>query len=256
MSLSWEIKNWILNRLGYLNYKFNVLINEPYFGHYLSAGQAWTQRREAMRKLLEKEMSIHKGEDYKILEIGSWGGHSTTLWASICKKFNKGKVFCIDTWQASENAPKIMKKATRGDKIMKLFLHNISSSGLKKYIFPMRGTSDNIFKILKLDNFDFVYIDGDHAYSQFKRDLINYSRLCKFGGVVCGDDLEILPSELDLENARKHQEEDFILDTKVKRHFHPGIALAIKEFFGDVSMLNGFWAMRKNKKKWEKVSLE
>ena len=53
-------------------------------------------------------------------------------------------------------------------------------------------------EILKEAAFDLIYIDGDHAYSQFKRDLINYSKLCKIGGVLCGDDLPVMTTRDDL----------------------------------------------------------
>lgn len=254
--LPYSLKSSILETAGYLNFKKCLLLNKPYFGHYLSAGQTWTQRREVMRKLLEKELSKSKSEDYKVLEVGSWGGQSAVLWASVCKEFSKGRVFCVDTWMASINSPDIMKNATKKDKIMKLFLHNIYSSGLKKYINPIRGTSDEISKVLKPKTFDFVYIDGDHAYSQFKRDLINYSKFCKIGEIVCGDDLELLPSEVDLENARNHKEEDYIEDPKTGKAFHPGITLAVKEFFKEVGMLNGFWAVRKTGRGWKKIMFE
>lgn len=220
----------------------------------MSAGQSWTQRRRIMFQTLERERERSIKKDFKVLEIGCWGGQSTILWASICKKYG-GKVYCIDTWNASENVPRIMKNAVKKDKILKLFLHNINSSGFKDYIIPIRGASDDISKVLKNNEFDFIYIDGDHSYTQFKKDLTNYTKFCKNGGIVCGDDLEILPSELDLENARRNSEKDLILDSKTRKHFHPGIALVIHEFFGKVSMLNGFWAMRKTKNGWKKVEL-
>jgi len=187
--------------------------------------------------------------------VGGWGGQSTVLWGSICRKYG-GKVYCIDHWRSSENAPKIMKKAVKKDWIFRLFLHNVKSSGLNNYIIPIRGTSDDVSKILKKNEFDFVYIDGDHGFSQFKKDLINYTKFCKVGGIVCGDDLEMPPSTLDLQNARNNCEKDLIEDPKTKRYFHPGIALGIYEFFREVDMLNGFWAMRRTKEGWKKVVLE
>lgn len=146
-----------------------------------------------------------------------------------------------------------MKNAVKNDKIFRLFSHNVLSSGLRNQIISIRGTSDDAINILKENEFDFIYIDGDHGYEQFKKDLMNYSKLCKIGGIICGDDLEVLPSELDLNNAKRNSEKDLIKDPKTKKCFHPGIALAIHDFFGDVSMHNGFWAMKKTKDKWKKL---
>lgn len=253
--LNHSIKRSILNKINYFDYKISIFMNQPYFGKYMTAGQAWPPRRKIMFETLKREREQNKKiKDYKILEVGSWGGQSTCLWGKICKKFG-GCVYCIDTWRAAPNAPEIMKNAVKKDQIFKLFLHNVKFRGLNDYIIPIRGTSDDVANILKEEWFDFVYIDGDHGYSQFKKDLINYSKFCKVGGIVCGDDLEVIPSELDLNNARKNSEVDLIEDPKTNKYFHPGIALAIYEFFGDVSMYNGFWAMRKTKTGWRKINL-
>jgi len=243
----------VLRAKGYIDFKISTFLNKPYFGPYLSASQTWPARKGVMRRLLESELSKTDDKDYKIIEIGSWAGQSALLWASACKKQGKGKVFCIDTWGASVISPKEMKDATKKDKIMKLFLHNIRSSGLKNIIFPLRGTSNDIYEILKENTFNFIYIDGDHSYKQFKRDLENYSKLCKVGGVICGDDFEIKLSDLDLDNAKRHSEEDFIKDTKTGIFFHPGIALGIKDFFKNANAYNGFWAIRKDKKGWKDI---
>jgi predicted O-methyltransferase YrrM len=248
-----NIVSIILRTKGYIDFKIAVLLKRPYFGSYLFASQTWFTRRSIMRRILENELSQTENKDYKILEIGSWAGQSTLLWASVCKKYNKGKVFCIDTWGAAVNSPKKMINATKKDKIMKLFLHNIRTSGLRRLIIPIRGTSNEVFEILKENKFDFVYIDGDHSYKQFKRDLENYSKLCTVNGIVCGDDFEISLSDLDLDNAMKHSEEDFIEDTKTKEFFHPGIALGIKDVFKNVNSYNGFWAIRKSKKGWKDI---
>ncbi len=192
---------------------------------------------------------------YKILEIGSWAGQSAILWATACKKNDKGMVFVIDTWQASENAPKGMKRGVKNNRIFNLFLHNIESSGVNDYIIPIKGSSDTIAEILKPNSFDFIYIDGDHRYTQCKKDLLNYMKVLKINGIISGDDLELHPNEIDIINAKNRCEEDYILDPKTQINFHPGVAIAINEVFGDVSMKNGFWAMRKVKDGWESVVL-
>jgi predicted O-methyltransferase YrrM len=249
----YKVINLFQRGIGYIKFKLSIYFDRPYFGNYLFANQTWPMRKNIIKNLLINEISYYNGKDYKVLEIGSWAGMSTILLASVCK--TKGKVFCIDTWKACANSPKLMKKAVKRDKIMKMFLHNINSSRLRN-IIPIRGSSDNIAEILKPKTFDFIYIDGDHSYTQFKKDLINYSEFCKEGGIICGDDLEINPKELDMRYVFNNKEKDFIEDKKTGIYFHPGIALGIKEFFGEVSMVNGFWFMRKNKNKWEKIILK
>jgi len=237
-----------------IGFEFIKLIKQPYFGSYFCARQIWPDRYPIMRKLIDQELKMG-GFSYKVLEIGSWAGQSAILWALVCKEKKKGMVFLIDTWRAAENSPEVMKRAVEKNRIFKLFLHNIEKSGVKDYIVPIKGSSDTVAEILKPEIFDFVYIDGDHAYTQFKRDLLNYIKVVKVNGILCGDDLELHPNEIDILNAKEHCEDDFILDPKSKKYFHPGIVLAINEVFGDVSMKNGFWAMRKTKDGWEAVNL-
>lgn len=248
-----KMKHEIINCFRYLDFKRSMFFNKVYFGNYLSSCQVFNTRRKAMENLLSNELKNYKGNDFKIIEVGSWAGHSAILWASICKKYKKGKVFCIDTWEASSNATESMKYAVKKDKIMKLFLHNINLSGLKNYISFIRNSSDEAFKILKHNEFDFIYIDGDHSYNQFKKDLINYSKLLKVGGIICGDDLEMNPNNIDLGKINASKEDDWYEDKNVG--FHYGIMLAIKEFFKDVSIFNGFWVVRKLNNGWEKIKL-
>lgn len=244
---------WLPLSFSKLQFYYCMMTNQPFFGLWLYANQVASKRHVVMLKLINAELEKHKGSTYKILEIGSWAGSSAILWASACKKKKKGVVFCIDTWKGALNYSRDMKRATK--KIFHLFLHNVRVSGLEDYIIPIKTTSDRLIHILKNETFDFVYIDGDHAYKQFKRDLLNYLPVVKENGVICGDDLELNPNEINIQNAKNHCEEDFILDTKSNQYFHLGIALGIKDVFGSVSMSNGFWAMRKFKGGWRKLVL-
>jgi hypothetical protein len=111
--------------------------------------------------------------------------------------------------------------------------------------------------MLKNNQFDLIFIDGDHSYGAVTRDIQNAAPLLKEGGVLCGDDLELQYFEVDIENGKKNKEKDYIVDLKTKRYFHPGVCLAIGEFFGkEVSEWRGFWAMRKQADKWRKIELD
>lgn len=238
-----------------IQFAFIRTMRHTYFGPIFKAGQVWPERAPIMQDLINKELENSSNPLFKILEIGSWAGQSTILWATACKRKNKGIVYCIDTWTSSSNAPEIMKRAVKNNRIFNLFLYNIEVSGLKSCIVPLKGSSNIIAEILKPETFDFVYIDGDHAYTQFKKDLLNYMKFVKINGIICGDDLELNLDDVDVVNAKKYCESDYILDPKTKIFFHPGIALGIKEVFGSVSVRNGFWAIRKTKDGWVSIIL-
>ena len=86
---------------------------------------------------------------------------------------------------------------------------------------------------------------------------IKFSKnLLKDPGVLCGDDLELQISEIDLEFAKKNKTKDYILDPRTKRLYHPGVTLAVGEIFNKVSSWDGFWAMKKNVAEWELLVLK
>jgi len=256
-TIRWIFKNSLLCTYDYFRYKINYFFNKRYFGAYLASNMVPQERKEFMSKFLERELLKNNNPDFKVLEIGSWGGGSTILWAQVLKKFNKGKVFCIDTWKSSPNIPEFISNATKKDKIFKLFIHNISVDKLDKIIKPLRGSSDDITEILKSNSFDFIFVDGDHSYSQSKKDFINAIRLCKLNGIICGDDLDINleanPDIIDIEYAKKNREINYVRDLKSKIWYHPGVLLATKEIFGKVSFYKGFWAVKKVENGWEKI---
>jgi predicted O-methyltransferase YrrM len=238
-----------------LKFYLTLLRRKPYFGPVYRANQVWPERKPYMSSLLGAELCKHPGQDFKILEVGSWAGSSAILWASQCKARQKGLVFCVDTWRGATHYPPDMREALLKDRIYHLFCHNIKYSEVSEYIVPMRTSSDHAAEILKEASFDFVYIDGDHAYTQFTRDIRSFLRVVKDQGLICGDDLELLYNEVDLEYARKHRENDAILDPKTNKYFHPGVTLGVHEVFGEVSCFRGFWAMRKTGQGWEKVDI-
>lgn len=248
------LKNFLLRRFPYLDYQCTLWGNKPYYGTFLMAGQILPARKYVMRDMIRRELMQTVRSDFTLLEIGSWAGLSTSIWAQECQHQSKGTVFCIDTWEASLNVPEIMQKAAKRNRIYKLFQHNMRCSGYENIVFPIKASSDVMHNILKPQSFDLIFIDGDHAHTQFKKDLINYMPLIKDKGIICGDDLEHLPQDIDLGFARNHLEEDYIEDASNNQKYHPGIAVAIQEVFGSVSMKEGFWAMRKIGPEWHKVA--
>ena len=83
--------------------------------------------------------------------------------------------------------------------------------------------SDEAAKILSAE-YDFVFIDGDHSYEQCKKDILNYSRLVRPGGIIAGHNYHIA------ENSA-----------------HPGVHISVNEIFGDrVKLAHDFiWYVKK-----------
>ncbi len=256
----------VLQQLDRFRFWYCMVAKKPYFGVISLAGQTWEERKEYMRNLVIGEIKKRNCSSFNILEIGSWAGNSAVLWAEAIKSCGiSGKVICIDPWEpyfkedessAINIAPLIMQRALRKERVFKLFLHNIKTSHHLDIVKPIKGLSDDVLPFLKEKYFNLIFLDGNHSYSGVKRDLVNVECLLDQDGLICGDDLDLQVGEIDLDVARKNKERNMIFDQKTKREFHPGVSLAVYDFFGSkVSNYNGFWVMRKTENQWEKVEI-
>jgi predicted O-methyltransferase YrrM len=261
--------------VGRLEYRYSIFKNQPYFGHFraagvgVSAGVHNVERRKVreanMRRLVAACCSSREGNS-RVLEVGSWAGWSAIVWARAleqCKQ-TKGSVICVDPWvnyldlALNRDMPvyRAMAEATKRDGIMRLFYHNVRSAGYAAMVHPFRGSADYCLPLLRDVSFSLAFIDGDHAYSAVKRDLHNASRLLCDGGLLCGDDLEYQFGEVDELHLRTEAERDWTVDPKSSQGYHPGVALAVWDFFRQkVSCWDGLWAMRKAGDAWKPVEL-
>lgn len=113
-----------------------------------------------------------KRKQLRILEVGSYRGHSALIWA------NYGLVTCVDLWH---------------DMLHKrIFDSNIHRFDKNQYISGIRGFSQNVLPTLPRKAFDLIYIDGQHDYQTCMEDLVNSKVLIKPGGLICVDDYDQL----------------------------------------------------------------
>lgn len=259
------IDDMIGNRFSYLKYLWCKQTHQVYFGSYLAATQGKSIRHYYMQEVVRKYCKNHN-ESMIILELGSWAGGSAITWAEAIKRYcaKQGRVLCIDPWvdyidpsKNKEWTHKTMKKAFKNDNIYNLFFYNIFASKNSDIVSAIRGSADEILPLLKEGSFDLVFIDANHAYEFVYNDIKNFALLLKNGGILCGDDLELQYSEADHITITQMKNQDVIVDPLTKKRYHPGVSLAVYQFFKeDVSVWDGFWAMQKIGDHWEKISLE
>lgn len=132
----------------------------------------------------EKHLAVFKGKDYlSFLEIGSFEGRSA-LWTLENILTGKNcKIVCIDTFQGSAEHPD-MNVDTNG--IYRRFHENLKLHSDK--VIVGQGVSQELLREMKLDTFDFIYIDGSHKASDVLEDAVLSWRLLKQGGIMCFDD--------------------------------------------------------------------
>ena len=252
------------NNLSYANYLFCKLTGKHYFGSYLASTQGKIVRHHYMTQLV-KYYSGYSKEKILLIEIGSWAGGSAITWANAIKKYSdvKGSVICVDPWidyidndVNKDWTHKTMKKALVKSRIYKLFLHNIISSGLSDIISILQGSSEVMLPYIKEGVADIIFIDGDHSCDAVLRDITVSSTLLKDGGILCGDDLELQYQEVDQTAMNSFKHSDVITDPKTKKRYHPGVSMAVYDYFKmEVSTWEGLWAMQKKQGKFSKVNL-
>lgn len=248
-------------------YLFCRWTHAPYFGPVMLGAQTWETRDPHMRTVLAGALAQTKSDEpFRVLEIGSWAGQSSILWASeIVRAGRTGQVFCVDPWMpfmkethlGSNAAVSIMDRAARRDKIFPLFWHNVKSAGLTDVILPLRGRSQDILPALAPESLDLVFVDGSHSFTDFMTDLTLAGPLVRDAGIICGDDLEMQIDEVDPETAEANCEKDYVTDPKTGRDYHPGVCVGISRYFKQrVSSRDGFWAVRKSGDGWEPIQFK
>ncbi|MDP6429239.1 MAG: class I SAM-dependent methyltransferase [Rhodospirillales bacterium] len=186
----------------------------------------------------------------RILEIGSYMGASLLTWAAAAERlYRKGcEILCIDPWGdsgAGQYKPGV-QQALESQIAYEIFRHNAAVTGKKDNVsvIEMRATSRAALPLLGDKQFHLIYVDGGHFYDDANFDIGACHRLLSPGGIMCGDDLELQAHQCDMEFLRANTSADYVT-TPNGEELHPGVTLAVHEFFGKVSAFEGFWAMRK-----------
>lgn len=174
----------------------------------------------ALRQLLSGKKGL------RILEIGSWlGAGSTRIFVEYADL-----VVCVDHWKGNENAEH--KKLVELCDPYSVFQENTKSFSDK--IVTIRSDSTVVGEVLTNRQFDFVFIDGDHRYSQTILDIRNCLPKVREGGMICGHDCEFRLSDLGRQFTLQESNSDHIDSPLPKfRHCHPGVVLAVDEIFGE-----------------------
>ena len=129
--------------------------------------------------LLDMIISIGDTSNMSMIEIGSYTGESTIIFAEHFKK-----VISIDPFlNYYDNNDAASNLGNLDDVYMKF----IERTNKFENIFHIKEKSENAIDYLK-EKVDFVYIDGIHTYEQVKKDINNYIGIIKDNGIIGGHD--------------------------------------------------------------------
>ena len=152
--------------------------------------------------LLDLIKELGDNSDKTMIEIGSFVGESTVLFAQSFKK-----VIAIDPFLADYDPADPTSYLFEFKNVFQTYLER---TGDHQNIQTIVSTSDDAVSKLDGLKYDFIYIDGLHTYDGVKTDIINYLPLVKEGGVIGGHDYTN-------DNVHKHLE---------------GVRQAVNEMFG------------------------
>ena len=142
--------------------------------------QTWMRDQAGTEGLLDLIKELGDNSDKTMIEIGSFVGESTVLFAQSFKK-----VIAVDPFLADYDPADPTSYLFEFKNVYQTYLDR---TGDHQNIETIVSTSDE--SVSKLDGlkYDFIYLDGLHTYDGVKTDITNYLPLVKEGGVIGGHD--------------------------------------------------------------------
>jgi predicted O-methyltransferase YrrM len=130
------------------------------------------------------EYILHEERRWKILEIGSFEGSSSTYFSDNMLHHPDSSLTCVDPF-TSEN-PTNPYRLTE-DETKDRFLANISKSKNFNKI-TLKQVYSNTFFETNTEKFNFIYIDGSHLAEDVAHDFKEAIKICESGGYIAMDD--------------------------------------------------------------------
>ena len=148
--------------------------------------EAWSspRRRQVLGRMPKRSVCA---------EIGVWRGDFS---ATILHQVKPKRLHLIDPWRFVDSGSHA--QSWYGGRIAKdqADMDAMHTRVRRRFAAPIedgtvvidRRDSAEAASDLPEGYFDWVYVDGDHAYEGIRRDLRLYRPLVKAGGFICGDD--------------------------------------------------------------------
>ena len=116
-----------------------------------------------------------------VLEVGSYQGRSAIWLLENILTDPTSRITCIDTFAGS-----VEHTSEQKDSIEELF--DFNTRVFKHKIMKLKGNSADVLRSLSKQQYDMIYIDGDHRAPYVLMDLILAFPLLKIGGLLICDD--------------------------------------------------------------------
>src|SRR5262245_31082611 len=176
-------------------------------------------------------------EEIRVLEVGSFCGISALTWGRSLERLGVQAytIHCVDLWYHSGGV-RFGPETVEVSRTRNAFNHEIAKFNLSKsigfsHVTEVIGDSRVALKGMRDGFFDLIYIDGYHGYQVVVQDIENAFRLCKRGGIICGDDYDCSQEMMAVIPAESRESDHYIMPpTEVG--VHPGVVLAVNQLLG------------------------
>ena len=165
--------------------------------------------------------------DAVLVEVGSWTGCSSSSLAQVIRAFG-GHLYCVDHWEGSTDTALV--ELAKNNDVYKIFETNLTKAGLWDYLTPLIMDSKTACDKFEDASIDFLFIDGDHRYQQFKEDLDRWLPKMKANGIICGHDCEGYYSKLSPEAKARI---DSRLEDDYTGIYHAGVIKGLFDLWGN-----------------------
>jgi predicted O-methyltransferase YrrM len=133
----------------------------------------------------------------RFLEIGSFQGRSTIWLLENILTDDTSAITCIDTFEGSIEHTIYFQNHIKN--LFDIFSHNISK--FKNKVNIIKDKSQVVLKQIN-EQYDFIYIDGDHKASSVIEDAILSFSLLKKGGIMIFDDYQWFQMKKYIDNPK------------------------------------------------------
>jgi len=138
-----------------------------------------SESKKELLKLIMYFNHFRSTKNSTMIEIGSYAGESTSIFATYFKK-----VIAIDPFINNYDKNAVACREENFDEVYSIFLKVVKKN---PNILHIKQLSNDAFSLIK-EPIHFVYIDGNHTYDQVKMDICNYINLIPVGCFIGGHD--------------------------------------------------------------------
>jgi predicted O-methyltransferase YrrM len=119
----------------------------------------------------------------EMVEIGSYAGSSTLIFLNNA---DVKSLVAVDPWNNDLLEHIVARHGLQMDNVRRIFVEDVMSQYSQVEMLAM--TSEKAAELVGNRMFDFVYIDGDHAYESCKRDIELWLPKIRPEGMIGGHD--------------------------------------------------------------------